>query len=506
MRCIVRFVTSLSFFPLLWGCTQGLRTPKDTAVVGISSHPSTLDPRFATDAYGMRITSLVFQSLVKVGPQLTVIGDAADSWSLKGTTYTFLLKKGLRFCNGRPVEAEDLLFTFKEFQKNENPFRSSLQLLKKISVEKQRDRLEVKLELSEFSAKLLVSDLPMIKILPAKEIQENPKGFSKKILGSGPFCFEKKNGNSYFLKKNNFFSEEQPHIDKLEFKVVKNDFTLYQKMKKGSIDLIQAELPYSKVKEFKKSPQKFTVHEYPGLTFSYLLLNFRDPLIPSLEFRKGLDQAIHRQEIIQYKLEGYGRPATSLMTPENPFFLTSLKNSKASYSQARSHFKKANALGKKISLKTSSHPQAIENAKMIAHQLEKAGLKVDLQSYEWGVYFSDVQKGRFQLATMRWIGAIDPDLYRIAFHSNEIGDGRNRGAYINKQLDNLLDKGLRIKNEQLRIDHYYKVQKIIYEDLATIPLWYDQQIAVVNNRLKNYVPSRNGDFSSLMYVSKDKNE
>ena len=76
----------------------------------------------------------------------------------------------------------------------------------------------------------------------------------------------------------------------------------------------------------------------------------------------------------------------------------------------------------------------MEKGLVIAQQLNATGLNVKLQSFEWGTFYEDVNKGRFQLATMRWIGAMDPDIYRIALHSSEKPPGRNRGHFYNTRL------------------------------------------------------------------------
>ena len=152
-------------------------------------------------------------------------------------------------------------------------------------------------------------------------------------------------------------------------------------------------------------------------------------------------------------------------------------------------------------LKTSNNPESLANGTTLANQWSQAGIKVNHRSFEWGTFYSDVKKGNFQLAIMRWVGISDPDIYRIAFHSKELPPGRNRGSYKNKNIDSWVEKGLRIMDPKKRIPYYYKVQKMILKDLAVIPLWYNQQVAIVSSRVKNYVPPAKGDYSPLFSVS-----
>jgi ABC-type transport system substrate-binding protein len=104
---------------------------------------------------------------------------------------------------------------------------------------------------------------------------------------------------------------------------------------------------------------------------------------------------------------------------------------------------------------------------------------------------------------MKWVGTTDPDIYRSAFHSKEKPPGgKNRGSYVNAELDQLVEKGLLIEDHAKRVSHYKKVQRMIYEDLAIIPLWYEFEVAVVSPKVEGYSPSKNGDYSALTKLRK----
>jgi peptide/nickel transport system substrate-binding protein len=119
-------------------CTGACSSEKkstDTLVIGLNSKPASLDPRYAKDAAGQRLLSLMFHSFVRVGPKLTVIGDAATEWSWQGNTLSLKVPKNLTFHHGRSVDQNDLKFTFEAYQSKDCPFRSSLSGLKSVTVE-----------------------------------------------------------------------------------------------------------------------------------------------------------------------------------------------------------------------------------------------------------------------------------------------------------------------------------------------------------------------------------
>jgi len=141
----------------------------------------------------------------------------------------------------------------------------------------------------------------------------------------------------------------------------------------------------------------------------------------------------------------------------------------------------------------------VSYAKVIAEGFRKAGFQVGLKSYEWGTFYGDLKKGHFQLALLRWVGAFDPDIYRLAFHSLEVPPyGRNRGFYKNKKLDALVTAGRREFDVQERKKIYRQVQQIVSKDLPVIPLWHNQQIAVVKKDIEGYFLQANGSYDFLL--------
>jgi len=481
---------------LISGCTGSKKTPTDTLVVALGSAPSTLDPRFATDANGMRIGGLIFNSLVRAGSDFQPVNEAAESWTYKNRTFTFRLREDLRFHNGRAVAPEDVLFSFEQFRAPTSPFSSILGLIENVEVTQQGGRLQVKIAVKNYSDKFLISDLPAVRILPKEETLKAGPNFTKQLIGTGGYKFIKQDMTNIQLEA------VTAKTKNLHFKVIRDDFTRYQKMLKGEVDIVQADIPADKVEDFERRQQDFQVLRYPGLTMTYILLNFKDPLLQSKAVRLALAQTLNRQEIITHKLRGLGVEATSLLTPNNPYFNSELKNPPFDPAAAKATLEKSNAAGKTLILKTSNSPQAVDNGKVLSHQMSASGLNVQLQSYEWATFYDDIKKGNFQMATMKWVGTIDPDLYRIAFHSKEVPPGRNRGAYSNTKLDELLEKSASTEDPATRKKIIHQVQKMVHDDVVIIPLWYDQQVAVAKKNILDYHPVQSGDFWPFLTTRK----
>ena len=457
-------------------CTR-TKSETRTVVVALSQPPSTLDPLLTTDATGSRIAGLLYSSFVRLGQDVKIEPEAA-TWKQDGTHYTFSLLPRLTFWDGSALTPEDIDASFEAFRSS--AFASSFKNVKSVKSKVNGDHIETVIDLAEPSATFL-DDLKVVKILKCET-----------HLGTGPFTLESENANDIILRARKDHPYWAPKIDGVDFKIVRDDNTRVLKMLKGELDLAQAEFPPMKIAQLEKS-SALQVFKYPGLALTYLLFNLKDPYLAQISNRQAIAGSLDREEIVRYKLDGLATEATSLLTPNNPYFDKSLQPIK--------HETLPHGLSPELVLKTSSAPAAADNGKILAAQLKKAGFNVRVQSYEWGTFYGDVQAGRFQLATMRWVGTVDPDLYRKALHSKETPPGgRNRGSYSNADVDKWTVEGVRTVDFAKRKQIYDRVQKKVFEDLPFVPLWYDTEVAVVSRRVKNYVPPPDGSFWILTKI------
>ena len=470
---------------------KNIKEKNQQVLIALSQKPSTLDPRFATDAVGMRIGKLIFQSLVQLDRNLKVTPSLAQRWSCTQKICSFHIPKGAVFSNGSPVTAEDIQFSFNQYQMTSSPFFSSFKIIQSIDVQETEKELIVTLRLKHLSAKFLSADLPVLRILSKKE------ALAGRLIGSGPFVLVKESANQIHLR-----SRKKSLIKNVIFKVIRDDLTRFQKVLRGELDIVQSELPYADIEKIKRMKTNYQVFQRTGLSMNYLLINMRDPLFQNLKARRALAFAIDRESIIQHKLKGFARKAESLLNEENPFFSKS-RTYQYDLKKAQSILAEQGWKNKKIQIKTSSSQEAVSYAKVIAEGFRKIGFQVELKSYEWGTFYGDLKRGYFQLALLRWVGAFDPDIYRLAFHSLEIPPrGRNRGFYINTKLDSLLSAGQKELNWQLREKIYQQVQETVSKDLPIIPLWHNQQTALVKKDIEGYFLSAGGSYDFLLSISR----
>lgn len=468
---------------------QSIKDKNQQVLVALSQKPASLDPRFATDAVGMRIGNLIFQSLVRLDRNLKAAPSLAEKWSCSEKKCSFHIPKGITFSNGSSLTAEDIQFSFDQYRMKKSPFYSAFEPIQNINIQEMEKELVVHIHLKYFSAKFLSADLPVLRILPKKET------LAGQLIGSGPFVLVKESSNEIHLS-----SRKNTFIKNVIFKIIRDDLTRFQKVLRGELDIVQSELPYSFIEKVKRSQKDYQVFQRTGLSMNYLLINMRDPLFQNLKARKALAFAIDRESIIQHKLKGFAQKAESILNEENPFFF---KKRTYNYDLKKAQNLSEKWKGKKVQIKTSSSQEVVSYAKVIAEGFRKIGFQVELKSYEWGTFYGDLKQGSFQLALLRWVGAFDPDIYRLAFHSLEIPpQGRNRGFYVNKTLDRLVSAGQKEFDQKNRQKIYQEVQEIVSKDLPIIPLWHNQQTAVVKKDIEGYFLPASGSYDFLLSISR----
>lgn len=485
---------------------------KEHIKIGIEQKIKNLSPLKAVAALDMRLVDLTFSSLVKLDLNLKVVGDLAESWSYKKNVYTFVLKKNISFSNGRALKKEDLLFSFQSFKDPKCLFHNAFSIIKKVHVKKdlKTKQFIVKLFLKKSSAKFLRADLPVLKILPKQEYLKNKEGFNQLPMGTGSYYIHAIKSYNIELKPN--LHSPQPGKTALLFKVVADNTTRYQKLLKQDIDISFNNTQTIRVKELEKNGD-FKIYTSPGLSVVYLLLNLKNSLLSQINIRKAIQSSLDIKQIIQYKLKDFADPARSLLHPQHLFFNKGLKavdfDLKTAKKLLQGVLGKSDSRKQKLSLnhltfKVSNKPSSVNFGKILSQQMQTAGIKTKLKSLEWGILYKDLKNSNFDIALMSWSGVIDPDIYRIAFHSSEWPPGRNRSLYKNTQLDKLLEQGIYTLNLKQRKKIYNKVQQIIFNNVAIIPLWHKKQIIVAHKNILGLIPSLTESFNPLIKAYKKK--
>ena len=150
-------------------------------------------------------------------------------------------------------------------------------------------------------------------------------------------------------------------------------------------------------------------------------------------------------------------------------------------------------------MKTSTDESSRLLAMILQQQLRDVGIALEVRSFEFATFYSDITKGAFQMYTLRWLGGNeDPDIFRYAYDSHMFPPhGANRGHYANSELDTLIKEAGGSGDQAQRRKDYVRVQQILAAELPSINLWYLDAVLVHTKRLENIQISGSGNYDFL---------
>jgi peptide/nickel transport system substrate-binding protein len=501
-RCLrsAQRLTLLLLLALLTATPQA-RAAGPALVVMIDSEPATLDPLRATDAYGARIShQLIFEPFVRLGDDLSFQPGLARWERLGPTRYRFTLPAGRRFHNGAPLTAADAVYTLERFMAPEVGSPYGAVLREEIAALKQTGPLAFEVALKASYAGFL-SHLALPVLSRQADGVPTPWG---DLNGSGPFRFERRDAGEIVLARNEAYPTPAGAAQ-VVFKIVHDESTRVLKMQKGDIDLAINVLPLDKVAAFQRPPlsRAYTVQEAPALSFQYLGFNLRDPILADVRVRRAIAQAIDVELLVQRRHLGHSEAATGLLPPGSPYADAGLRPYAHDPAAAARLLDEAGhplREGRRfrLSYKTSTDRSAVIQARVIQNDLRKVGIEVEVRSYEWGTFYNDILHGNFQLYSLRWIGVSDPDFLVELLHSQHAPpDGSNRGRYANPRVDALLEAARLAPDPARRAELYREVHRIAYVDLPYLPMWHNNNIAIVSRAWTGFRLHPSGGFEHL---------
>ena len=480
---LIKLVHALALFAALY-CTllpahaQTASPARPEIVFAIGNMPLNLDPRYATDAASERVNRLLYQSLVDFDAQSKPTPSLASWVEISPNEYRFTLKQSRApFHHNKPLSAHDVKATYDSFLGlSDSPHAAEFTNVQSIIV-LDADTLIFKLKQADqhFPAKLLIGILPVDLIAKKHDFSHNP-------IGSGAIKFISW-GNKLTLQR----LKDAQKISLLE---VKDPTVRVLKLLHGEVDLLQGELPPELVKHLQSKPE-VTIKTSTGANFSYLGLNFNDPILKNLKVRQAIAHAINRPAMIEKVMIQHSRIADQILPPEhytNQSFSNLIPNDyDYAYNPAKAKQLLLEAgvkLPLKLVYKTSTDAQRVRFATIMQAQMAPAGIDLEIRSLDWGTFFADVKAGSFQVYGLTWVGIKTPEIYAKAFGSQNFPpNGFNRGKYADAALDALL------ANEDWPAATQY-----IHAQLPYIPLWYEGQFAAYRTTIAHYMPAPDGNW------------
>ena len=487
-------------------------------VVASSESPSFVD------LFGNGAIPAVQGELVSIDFDLNPQPSLAESWEISddGTTFTFHLRKGVKWHDGTPFTARDVAFSFETLRETHPRRRNTFANL--AAVETPDDHTVI----TRFSAPApyFLGALSGVgtAILPrhiyeGTDLKTNPN--NRKPVGTGPFIFKEwEQGSHYILERNpDYWDAEKPYVDQIIVRIIPDSAARAAALEAGEIDIgFQSPIPYGDVDRF-LATGKFGIetkgYELGG-NLHQLFFNLENPFLKELKVRQAIAHSLDVDRIIQTVWNGHAIPSPTAIVPDLRHFhdetikpypydpvLASKLLDEAGFPRG--------ADGTRATLNLTWNPGMSQQrlaADYIRYALGEVGIAVNILNFEFSTYIQKVYTERvFDIDVQNLNNGYDPtDGVDRAYLSTNIKKGlawSNHTHYANPEVDDLLTSAAAEGDPVERRRKYVEFQRIIYRDLPSVNLVQFQRLTVFNTRVKDhsaYAARLGSDYFDKVYL------
>ena len=467
---ILRLILAVAL-ALLLPLEAAAQTPKrgGTLVVGMSQDLPGLDPHPSTSTITYQVLSLVYQGLVDFDRDLKIKPVLAESWKVSpdGKQWTFALRKGVKFHNGRPLTASDVKFSLDRILDPKTAARGkgALSIIESVQVV---DPQTVRVHLTRASGAFLSRIAGTYQaILPPEAVQ----GPAFKPIGTGPFQLtEWKTNERVELKRFDGYCEAGlPYLDALTLKPVPDGTVRLTALKTGDAGFVQL-IPLESLAELQAAPSKDYVISTVkgGGGFSAIILNSHKPPFNDVRVRRAVALATDKKEVGLGVWRGFAQPVNQWMPPGTPWFFN-VPDRKVDVEQAKKLLAEAGiAKGTKLTHTVGQVANLVPAAQVFQAQLTRIGIDLQLEVLDWPAYIKRQRAMDFTSTNTNFFPKVDPDdAYYRYFHSKG-GANELSGGYANPAADKLLEEGEATIDPAKRAEAYRRLVELLEDEVPVV--------------------------------------
>jgi peptide/nickel transport system substrate-binding protein/oligopeptide transport system substrate-binding protein len=458
----------------------------------LGDNPSTLDPAFVTDIYSRAVINQLFDGLVQFDPHLNVIPAIAEFWeaSQDGRTWTFSLRRGVKFHHGREVTAQDFVYSFtrllhvnspgpvtdlfehiqgaKEFMQGKTPRIQGLKAL---------DRYTFQMALEEpFASLLAVLGVTNAAVVPREEVERLGQRFGHAPVGTGPFKFVRWVPNQEIvLRANDDYYEGRPFLDAVVLKIVvgSKQEERFAEFLKGNLE--EAIIPSAKAEEVHTDARyrQYQRFRKPWLSLLYIGFNMQLKPFDDKRVRQAFNYAVNKEAIVQEITKSGALTATGALPPGMPGYDPDLPGYAYNPDKAKQLLAEAGypgGAGFPVVQLWSVHQAETTKAELSAYRRYLADLGVQVEIHyapDWPTYKAMLQQGKLPMFRLIRLADIpDPDNFLAPMlHS---ASPTNYTFSRNPLVDRLLEQARREVDDGQRLALYREVERLVMDDAPWI--------------------------------------
>jgi oligopeptide transport system substrate-binding protein len=507
----VVLIGSLLVFYLPSGCLPSQKpaptpTAKEQVLNLYDIDPLTLDPAISGEMTSHNYIMQLFSGLVRLDDNLEPVPDIAERQQVSddGKTYTFYLRRDVRFHDGREVKAEDFKYSWERASDPETGSQTAATYLGDIVGVKEMLAGEAK----EISGVRVIDDYTLQVTIDAPKSYflskltyptsfvvdranvESGREWWRQPNGTGPFKLQQWAENSLLvLEKNELYYGEMAKVDFAVFHLWAGvPMNLYET---GEIDATGVSLSYIDKVTDKTGPFYQELAVIPELSFSYIGFNTTKPPFDDANIRRAFSQAIDKDKLVSLVFKDMMQSADGILPPGMPGYNEGLSGLDFNIAEARELIatSKYGDISKlpPITITTMGWGGLISRGlEAIIHEWQQnLGVEVKVRQLEPERFLYHLRQEKDEMFYMGWVADYPhpQDFLEVLFHSDT---DNNYGEYSNPEVDALLEKAALEQDKQLSLALYQQAEQELVEDAAALPLWFEQNYILVKPYMRGY--------------------
>jgi peptide/nickel transport system substrate-binding protein len=470
--------------------------PGGTLVFATSIDVPSLEPHLESADAWHRRKALIYENLTWVDNDVVVQPQLAESWDISddGLVYTFHLRQGVKFHNGKVMDAEDVKYSLERQLDPDvgSAGRGDLTMIDTIEVV---DNNTIKITLNTPTGPFLAALGGRYNAIIPKDSAPDGETLRRTDVGTGPFMVEEfVPTEKLVLKKNpDYWDKGKPYLDKLVIQVIPDEQTILAGLRTGTIDMATLEDANNYL--LLEGQDGLVLSRTPAIKIDTLELPPDIEPLGDVRVRQAILLALDKEQIMEAGILGLGRVVGG-MPPAMTYWALppeELPNQTRDVEKAKQLLAEAGYPdGFDLTLRTIvGYGTMAADAPVIAANLKEAGINVTVETVDLGVWIEDWRALREPVTRNAWGGFMDPDLlYYRHFHSPPLGMDFRR--WNNAQADELLDKGRSTVDPAERKQYYDELQRMMAEDPVMIPLYSADLLNAMQPYVKGYVQHPSG--------------
>jgi peptide/nickel transport system substrate-binding protein len=506
-----RVITALAWLLALSACGDGAPSRPAPLKAYLSAEPASLNFVTQNDSNSQIIANLVGDPLVDFDHRLELVPRLAASWEVEadGRRVTFHLQPGVSWHDGRPLTADDAVFTLERVLDPASLAGGKRPYFETVTTYRAEDRLTFLVERDEAYARA-VEVWETLPILP-RHLYEGQDFLTapanRAPVGTGPYRFVSwESGSRIELAANPDYFGGAAGIDRLVFRPLPDPSTRVEALLAGDLDLTSLRpLDRERILADPELAERVRIIAQDTLFVWYIAWNQdgSNPFFADARVRLAMTMALDRQGFVDEVLLGVGEVATSLVHPSMWAFHRELAPWGYDRRAAAELLDEAGWVDSDgdglrdrggddftfTLMVPAGNQEILRLAAILQESLRTLGVEMDLRTLEYNLYRAERDAGRFAAMAGGWLLDPDPDCYDFWHSSQRGGRGLNYAGYADAEVDRICEEARRITDRERRAALYRRVQEILHRDQPNTFIAYRQTLLGLSQRLAGVEPS-----------------